>query len=66
MHFSHIKTVYVRPCQRVMDCIVLFSKEEKGGGGGMLERREEKKEGKKEWEKEETEWCGAAVKDMAA
>lgn len=61
MHFSHIKTVYVRPCQRVMDCIVLFSKEEKGGGG-MLERREEKKE----WEKEETEWCGAAVKDMAA
>lgn len=65
MHFSHIKTVYVRPCQRVMDCIVLFSKEEKGGGG-MLERREEKKEGKEEWEKEETEWCGAAVKDMAA
>lgn len=59
MHFPHIKTVYVRPCQRVMDCIVLFSQEEKRGDGG-------KKGGRKEREKEEAEWCGAALKDMAA
>lgn len=47
MHFSHIKTVYVRPCQRVMDCIVLFSKEEKGGGWwkeGRKRRRERRSE----------------------
>lgn len=50
--FPHIKTVYVRPCHCVMDCIVLFSQEEKGG---MVERRRERTE----WEREEAEWCGA-------
>lgn len=37
--FPHIKTVHVRLCHRVMDCIVLYSEEEKGG---MVERREER------------------------
>lgn len=42
--FPHIKTVYVRPCHRVMDCIVLFSQEEKGGWW-----KEGGKERGKEW-----------------
>ena len=46
-----------------MDCIVLFSQEEKGGDGG---KREGKEEEKNESKREEAEWCGAAVKDMAA
>lgn len=48
MHFSHIKTVYVRPCQRVMDCIVLFSKEEKRGDGGKKGGKEGGIEGVRE------------------
>lgn len=53
--FPHIKTVYVWPCHRVMDCIVLRKKKEKGGWGG-------EEGGKNEWErKNSSEGHGSLV-----
>ncbi len=52
--FPHIKTVYVRPCHCVMDCIVLFSQEE---NGGMVEIRKERR--RERMSERGRKWSGA-------